>query len=118
MGVEGGGVTIYGQRVDGAWLFWQEGSSMDFSEDFDEVWRGWSSDPVPDLLAVLPARWWQMYPMEVNPEFAAQLRREYERCAGIGGGAAGQFQHARWAEMLSIGSPDTTSGDSVDSCGM
>ena len=49
MGVEGGGVTVYGRRAGGVWSFWQEGSSMDLDENDDEVWREWSSDPVPDL---------------------------------------------------------------------
>src|SRR5262249_5475478 len=85
MGVEGGGVTIYGRRTDGVWSFWQEGSSMDLDENDDEVWRGWSSDPVSDLSAALPGKWWMMYPTEVHPEFVTQLRREYERCCGASG---------------------------------
>jgi hypothetical protein len=79
MGLEGGNVTIYGRRVDGVWSFWQEGSSMNLDENDDEVWRGWSTDPVPELSLALPGQWWKMCPTEVHPEFVSQLRGEYER---------------------------------------
>ena len=75
MGVEGGGATIFGARADGVWLFWQKGSSINFDDNDDEVWRSWSSDPVSELSAALPDRWWQMCPIKVHPEFVAQLRR-------------------------------------------
>ena len=100
MGVEGGGVTIYGRQVDGVWSFWQEGSSMDLDENDDEVWRDWSSDPVTDLLAALPGEWWTMYPTEVHLAFVAEFRGGYERCCGTEDGHASRFQHGRWAELL------------------
>jgi hypothetical protein len=105
MGLEGYGVTIYGRRTDGVWSFWQEGTSMDLDEIDGEVWRGWSSDPVPEFLAALPDKWWQMSPTEVHPEFATQLRREYEQCVGASRGQRGQFQRERWAELFSGGGP-------------
>ncbi len=85
MGVEGGGVTIYGRQVDGAWSFWQEGSSMDLDENDDEVWRVWSSDPVSALSAALSDKWWQMYPKEVHPEFVAQPPWRVRAVLGRGG---------------------------------
>ena len=39
MGVEGGGITIYGSQSDGVWSFWTEGSSMDLDDNDEEVWR-------------------------------------------------------------------------------
>jgi hypothetical protein len=33
MGVEGGGVTIYGRQTDGIWSLWNEGVSMYFDEN-------------------------------------------------------------------------------------
>ena len=46
IGVEGGGVTIFGKMSESVWSFWTEGTSMDLDENDDEVWRSWSSEPV------------------------------------------------------------------------
>jgi hypothetical protein len=80
MGIEGGGETIYAQKVDGMWSFWSEVSAMDLDKNDDEIWRGFSSDPVPTLSEILDGIWWKMYPIEINPEFREQLRQEYKRC--------------------------------------
>jgi len=93
-------VTIYGRQVDGVWSFWQEGSSMDLDENDDEVWRGWSTDPVPELLVALPGQWWMMCPTEVHPEFVARLRGEYERCRAAEASRDTPFWHGRWMELL------------------
>lgn len=106
MGVEGGGVTIYGRWTHGVWSFWQEGASMDLDEKDEEVWRGWSSDPVSDLSAALPDKWWLMYPTEVHPGFVAQLRSEYERCRAAQLAHRGQCQQARWRELLATPSQE------------
>ena len=37
IGMEGGGITIYGIRSDGAWSFWTEGTSIDLDENDHEV---------------------------------------------------------------------------------
>lgn len=79
LGLEGGGCTIYARQTDGVWWFWQEGSSMDFDENDDEVWRSWSSEPVTDLIAAFPADiWWMMSIDTVHPQFAQQLRQAYD----------------------------------------
>ncbi len=69
MGVEGGGVKVYGRHIDGVWSFWQEGSSMYLEENDDEAWRSWTSDPVPELSLALPEQWYTMYPTHVHPDF-------------------------------------------------
>lgn len=79
IGVEGGGVTIYGRQTDGVWSLWNEGVSMYFDENDEENWRCWSSDPVSELSELLPKEWWQMSPTKVHPEFVAPLRREIDR---------------------------------------
>jgi hypothetical protein len=36
MGIEGGGVTIYGSQSNDVWSFWTEGSSM-YLDDNDDL---------------------------------------------------------------------------------
>jgi hypothetical protein len=102
MGVEGGGVTIFGHRVGSLWSFWQEGTSMYMDENGDEVWPSWASVPVSELALALPDEWYMMYPTEVNQEFVVPLRIEYERCnsSQVDGGRAGRSQHKRWLRLL------------------
>jgi hypothetical protein len=101
MGVEGGGATIYGHQVSGAWTFWQEGTSMFLDDNDDEDWRSWTSEPVSELSLALPKNWWTMYATTVNPEFASQLRREYDRCRGTQDTERmGRFEHKRWLELF------------------
>lgn len=101
MGVEGGGVTIFGHCVDGTWSFWQEGSSMYLDDNDDEGWRSWTSDPVSELPLAMPKDWCMMYPTEIHSDFVPQLRKEYEHCCGtLNDKRAGQFNHERWKEIL------------------
>lgn len=79
LGVEGGGITIYGTECDGAWSFWAEGSSMDLDENDDEVWRRWSSKHLPDLVLILPPDWPLHYPLAVHPRFVGWFRVAYEK---------------------------------------
>ena len=76
-GAEGGSCTVYGQQVDGAWSFWQAGSSMDFDENDDDSWEPWASEPVPNLLDALPEWWWCMLVLFVHPDFEAQLHTAF-----------------------------------------
>jgi hypothetical protein len=106
LGVEGGGVTIFGHRVDGVWSFWQQGTAMYLDENDDEDWRSWTTEPVPELPLALPEEWSMMYPSEVHPEFVEQFRREYERCLAMQDrGRAMRSQHERWQELLGICPP-------------
>jgi len=109
MGVEGGGVTIYGRQVEGVWSFWREGISLCLDENEDEDWRSWTSDPVSDLSLALSDKWYMMSPIEVHPDFVAQLRSEYERCreTQTSGGCMTGFRHERWRELLAEPSQDT-----------
>jgi hypothetical protein len=102
MGVEGGGVEVYGRLTDGVWSFWREGSSMYLDENDDEAWASWISDPVTKLSLALPDEWSVMYPIKVHPDFVAQLRNEYVCChaARTSGDPAGSRQHVRWQELL------------------
>jgi hypothetical protein len=79
MGIEGGGCTIYGQQVDGGWSFWRAGTSMDFDENDNEVWRQWESEPVANLLDALPKKWWCMYTSRVHADFEQQLRQAFDQ---------------------------------------
>ena len=82
MGVEGGGCTVYGRQTDGVWSFWQAGSSMDLDENDDEIWRQWSSEPVPELFVALRDYWWMMHIYNVHPEFVSQLRQAHAQYRG------------------------------------
>jgi len=77
MGLEGGGCTIYGRLVDGAWSFWREGTSMYLDENDDEAWRQWATDPVSNVIDALPNIWWLMYTQYVHPDFVTQLRAAF-----------------------------------------
>lgn len=102
MGVEGGGVIVYGRQSNGLWLFWQEWSSMYLDDNDDEAWRSWTSESVTELSLVLPEKWFVMSPTKVHSDFVSQIRREYERCCGTQptGKRAGRWQHERWQELL------------------
>jgi len=77
LGVEGGGATIYGWQVDGAWWFQQEGSSICLDENNDEAWGSWGEPAVTELGRVLPDNWLLMIPYGIHPEFVSWF---LERC--------------------------------------
>jgi len=79
IGVGGGGQSVHGERCNGGWSFWTEGTSMDLDENDDEVWRSCSSDPVAELDLVLPREWPLFYPLAIHPEFLAWFREAYEK---------------------------------------
>ena len=83
IGVEGGGLSIYGREDEGSWSFWSEGSSMDLDENDDEVWRSWSTDPVADLALVVPREWPLFYPMTIRPDFTGWFRDHYEEARSL-----------------------------------
>ncbi len=37
MGVEAGGMTSYGSQSEGVWLFWTEGTTIDFAASGDVI---------------------------------------------------------------------------------
>jgi hypothetical protein len=102
MGVEGGGETIYGRKIDGVWSFWREGSGMDLDENDNEIWRGFSSDPVPTLSEALRDIWWKMYPIGINPQFLDKLRQEYKQCYRAPSDEVSKFHsnHDAWMMLL------------------
>jgi hypothetical protein len=78
MGVEGGGITIYGSRSEGVWSFWTEGSSMELDDNDDEVWRSWTSEPVKSLDLVVPKDWPIFHPSKIHPDFVDWFRTTYD----------------------------------------
>lgn len=79
IGVEGGGITIYGSRSDGVWSFWTEGSSMYLDDNDDEAWRSWTSEPVSSLDLVVPKDWPIFYPSKIHPDFVEWFRASYDK---------------------------------------
>jgi hypothetical protein len=77
MGVEGGGITIYGSQSNGVWSFWTEGSSMYLDDNDDEAWQSWTSEPVNSLDLVLPKDWPIFYPSEIHPDLVDWYRANY-----------------------------------------
>ena len=118
MGVEGGGITIFGRKSEGVWSFWTEGTSMDLDENDDEVWRSWSSEPVSSLDLVLPKDWLMFYPLKIHPEFVDWFREAYEKARASLPEDHRRYQdeasaramvedswHAREGEPAELGSP-------------
>jgi hypothetical protein len=107
MGVEGGGLSVYGKRSDAGWSFWREGTSMDMDENDDEVWRSWSSDPVTDLDLVLPKELPMFYPLAIHPEFLASFREAYEKARASLSPEMRVYQedhrHDEWSRILGGG---------------
>jgi hypothetical protein len=69
LGVEGGGLTIYGRELDGTWSFWASGQTIALDDNDDEEWREWTTEPVADLNSLLPAEWPLFFPIEIHPGF-------------------------------------------------
>jgi hypothetical protein len=107
IGVEGGGLSIYGRESGGTWSFWKEGSSMDLDENDDEIWRAWSSDPVPDLGLLLPEEWPLFHPLSIHPAFLPWFRQAYEKAGATVRPDLRPYQeqhrHHHWIEILGHG---------------
>ena len=106
IGVEGGGITIYGSQSNGVWSFWTEGTSMDMDENDDEVWRSWSSEPVSSLDLVVPHDWPMFHPSKIHPDFVKWFREAYERARSMLPEDQLRYQnnhcHGRWLEVLGM----------------
>ena len=72
---EGGGVTIIGSKLPKSWLFWSECSRYDVDSG---CWEMHSTEPVLDMLKLLPDWWPHCYPIEIHPEFIPWFRMNYE----------------------------------------
>src|SRR6185295_10957154 len=81
LGVEGGGATIFRTRSDtGEWQFHVEGSSMYLDENDGEVWRSWSSEPVPRIEEALReltdnSSWVYFNPAAIHPEYRVVMSK-------------------------------------------
>jgi hypothetical protein len=106
IGVEGGGVTIYGIQSQGVWTFWTEGTSMDLDENDDEIWRSWSSEPVSSLDLVLPKDWPLFHPIEVHPDFVDWFRSNYDNVRGSlpedQRRSQEKHRHGHWMQILAM----------------
>ena len=98
IGMEGGGVTIFGNRSERGWTFWTEGRSIDLDENGEEVWHSWSSEPVSDLDLVLPRDWPIFDPSTIHPDLSDWFRANYDTAPSVAarGSAAlpGKHRHA------------------------
>jgi len=106
IGVERGGVTIFGKKSESIWLFWTEGTSMDLDENEDEVWRSWSSESVSSLDLALPSDWPLFHPVQIRPDFLDWFRAAYEKARGALPDDVRRYQdehrHGRWLEVLAM----------------
>ena len=81
LGVEGGGATIFRSPLgSGGWEYHVEGSSMDFDEIDDEVWRSWRSGPFTAVAEALETiakdgSWVCFYPVKVHSEYREAVWR-------------------------------------------
>ncbi|MEX2310506.1 MAG: hypothetical protein WD738_23265 [Pirellulales bacterium] len=84
LGTEGGGATIFRTRSDaGDWQFHIEGNALELDENEDEVWRSWSTEPVPNIEVALRAvaeddSWVFFFPIEIHPEYRTIVRELVE----------------------------------------
>jgi hypothetical protein len=83
LGLEGGGVTIYGNQEAGSWSFWTKVSSIGMDENDHEEWTSWTTEPVADLISVLPAEWPRFFPVEIHPAFRDWFRVHYEKACSM-----------------------------------
>jgi hypothetical protein len=106
IGMEGGGVTVYGSQSEGVWSFWTEGTSIDFDENDHEVWRSWSSEPVSSLDLVLPKDWPIFYPVKIHPEMVDWFRANYDKVRGSMPEEQRRYQekhrHGHWMTILGM----------------
>jgi hypothetical protein len=106
MGVEGGGITIYGGQSEGVWSFWTDGTSMGLDEKDNEKWHSWSSKPVSSLDLVVPKDWPMFYPSKIHPEFVPWFRDAYEKArASLPEDQRrhhDNHRHWRWSEVLGM----------------
>jgi hypothetical protein len=104
LGVEGGGLTMYGTRTGNSWSFWSEGTSIALDENDDEIWKTWSSEPVSDLHLVVPSNWPLFYPLKIHPAFRGWFRENYDKACSMlrEDRKANQIKHqgAAWREEL------------------
>ena len=110
IGVEGGGVQIFGEKSNGVWSFWTEGTSIDLDENEDEVWRFWSSKPVSSLELVLPNDWVLFHPVEIHPDFLDWFRENYDEAVLSRPQDQRRYhdEHRRWRwlKVLGLCEPD------------
>jgi hypothetical protein len=106
MGVEGGGITIYGGQSEGVWSFWTEGTSMDLDENDDEIWRSWSSEPVSSLDLLLPKEWPLFHPSKIHPDFVSWFREAYEKARATLPEhlrrSQDEHRHERWLKVFGV----------------
>src|SRR5450631_2586540 len=100
VGAEGGGITLYGKRVDGAWSFAREivdqtPHLLDEAEILgsSNVVTGWV-----EALALLDKYpWARIYSIAVHPEFASQVHAA--TAERLNDGYAPEFIRDRWEEL-------------------
>jgi hypothetical protein len=106
LGVEGGGITIYGRQTDGVWSFWTEGTSMDLDENDEGVWRSSSSEPVDELDLVVPVDWLMFRPVTIHPEFVEWFRAVYEESRltllEVQRRYHEKYRHRHWTKVLGL----------------
>lgn len=71
--LEGGGLDLYAAWRGEGWRYFARGTTMDFDENDDEVWRQWETDSEeriePLLLDLMPV----FFPMQLHPLVAERL---------------------------------------------
>ena len=68
-------MTIIGSKLPKSWLFWSECSRYDVDSG---CWEMHSTEPVLDMLKLLPDWWPHCYPIAIHPEFIPWFRMNYE----------------------------------------
>jgi hypothetical protein len=107
LGIEGGGATILGTRINDRWSFWYEGSSIALDANDDEEWRAWASAQEDVLASVVPSNWPLMFPITIHPNFVGWFRDNYEAARAGLSASTQEYQtrhpHWRWQGVFSGG---------------
>lgn len=77
--VEGGGITIFGQEIEGRWLFWEEGSSFGLDENDEEEYRHWESERKESFEELIPKDWPGFRPVLIHPDFVSWFAERFDQ---------------------------------------
>lgn len=77
LAAEGGGLTVYGHKVNEKWKFRFEQTSMDIDQNDDECWISTKSGLSDHLADLLPEYWIMMHPTMIHRDFASVFREMY-----------------------------------------
>lgn len=108
LAAEGGGQTIFRRQTETGWMYWSEGSTIDFDEEDVDYFRQWSRPETADLASLLPSSWPRLSPLQIHPDCREWFRQSYDLfLKGLSAEERKQYEafgsrRQRWAKMLGV----------------